>query len=180
MAFSHSYISCPFPFLHVDWNLILDMQGGPNHARNYCDAVSELQFGLPFFLLSPLTQSSSSHGWTKTQPILADVDKQEIHIQPQFYFMCHFSKCLRPQSIVVDTNVRESANHHTTSSPLVCVAAKTPDRRGMVAVVQNTGDEAISFRLHVSTGKDASAQESELIQIPPHAIQTLRWAEVIA
>ncbi len=22
----------------VDWNLVLDMQGGPNHGENYCDA----------------------------------------------------------------------------------------------------------------------------------------------
>ena len=59
----------------TDWNMLLDMQGGPNHLHNYCDA-----------------------------PILANVDNQTLHYQPHFYYMGHFSKFLQPDSARVATS----------------------------------------------------------------------------
>lgn len=53
----------------TDWNLLLDMQGGPNWAKNYVDA-----------------------------PILVDLSKQEFYRQPMFYYLGHFSKFIRPES----------------------------------------------------------------------------------
>ncbi|XP_045107178.1 lysosomal acid glucosylceramidase-like [Portunus trituberculatus] len=47
----------------VDWNLALDMIGGPNWAENFVDA-----------------------------PILVDKDKDEFYKNPMFYAMGHFSK----------------------------------------------------------------------------------------
>jgi len=54
----------------VDWNMILDMQGGPNHLKNFCDA-----------------------------PIIADANTQTVHYQVMYYMMGHFSKFMPPNSV---------------------------------------------------------------------------------
>lgn len=53
----------------VDWNLVLDKQGGPNWANNKVDA-----------------------------PILFDLDKQIFYEQPMYFYLGHFSKFIRPGS----------------------------------------------------------------------------------
>lgn len=52
-----------------DWNLVLDMKGGPNWADNLVDA-----------------------------PILVDIKKQIFYKQPMYYYLGHFSKFIRPES----------------------------------------------------------------------------------
>lgn len=54
----------------TDWNLVLDMEGGPNWAHNYVDS-----------------------------PILVDIDKQTFYRQPMFFYLGHFAKFIRPGSI---------------------------------------------------------------------------------
>lgn len=51
----------------TDWNLILDMQGGPNHVGNYCSA-----------------------------PMHVDGDKDSLTINNSYYYLGHFSKFIRP------------------------------------------------------------------------------------
>jgi glucosylceramidase len=53
----------------TDWNLLLDMQGGPNHKGNYCGA-----------------------------PILADVGKGRLHIQNSYYYIGHITRFVRPSA----------------------------------------------------------------------------------
>ncbi len=53
----------------VDWNMVLDKQGGPNWFKNWCGA-----------------------------PILVDPDKDEVYITPIYYVMAHFSKYIRPEA----------------------------------------------------------------------------------
>ena len=58
----------------TDWNLVLDVSGGPNHLKNLCDAN-----------------------------IIVDVDNQTGHGQPlimqaSYYYMGHFSRYLPPGS----------------------------------------------------------------------------------
>lgn len=53
----------------LDWNLLLDTMGGPNHKQNYCDA-----------------------------PLIVSPDYSSVHIQPKFYYMGHFSKYIPPDS----------------------------------------------------------------------------------
>lgn len=60
----------------IDWNLLLDAEGGPNHVGNNCDA-----------------------------PILLTPDKQGIHVQPKYYFMGHFSKYVPPGARRVESAV---------------------------------------------------------------------------
>lgn len=51
----------------VDWNLILDFKGGPNHKRNYCN--------------SPIMINKHKDGYIKT---------------PTFYYIGQFSKFIKP------------------------------------------------------------------------------------
>ena len=51
----------------VDWNLVLDELGGPNHVGNFCSA-----------------------------PILADTRTGEVHYQSSYYYLAHFSRFIRP------------------------------------------------------------------------------------
>jgi glucosylceramidase len=51
----------------IDWNMVLNIKGGPNHAGNFCDA-----------------------------PVLVDEDKGQINYQSSYYYMGHFSKYIRP------------------------------------------------------------------------------------
>lgn len=51
----------------TDWNILLDMQGGPNHVQNYCFA-----------------------------PVHADTKTGELHYLPAYYYIGHFSKFVRP------------------------------------------------------------------------------------
>lgn len=53
----------------IDWNMVLDKQGGPNWFKNWCGA-----------------------------PILVDPDQDEVYITPVYYVMAHFSKYIRPEA----------------------------------------------------------------------------------
>lgn len=50
----------------IDWNLILDRQGGPNHVGNYCDA-----------------------------PVMCDVDADTIDVKLSYSYIGHFSRFIR-------------------------------------------------------------------------------------
>jgi len=56
----------------IDWNLVLNEQGGPNHVGNYCDA-----------------------------PILADRPNQRLIYNSSYYFIWHFSRYIEPGSVRV-------------------------------------------------------------------------------
>ena len=51
----------------IDWNMVLDTQGGPNHAKNWCVA-----------------------------PVIAKPETDEVYYTPLYYVMEHFSKYFRP------------------------------------------------------------------------------------
>lgn len=68
----------------LDWNLILDEKGGPNHVGNYCDA-----------------------------PIIADTMTQEIHYNSSYYYIGQFSKYVKPGAvrIQVSSNIETVLQH---------------------------------------------------------------------
>ena len=51
----------------VDWNMVLDKQGGPNWFKNWCVA-----------------------------PVIVDPEKDEVYFTPIYYTLSHFSKFIRP------------------------------------------------------------------------------------
>ncbi|PNW26083.1 glycoside hydrolase family 30 protein [Formosa algae] len=56
----------------VDWNMVLDRQGGPNWFENWCVA-----------------------------PVIVDPDADEVYFTPLYYTMAHFSKYMRPGAEVI-------------------------------------------------------------------------------
>lgn len=64
----------------IDWNLVLDQNGGPNHAKNWCIA-----------------------------PVLVDTSLNEVYKTPLFYVMSHFSKFIRPNSKRIEWKCNSSA-----------------------------------------------------------------------
>lgn len=53
----------------IDWNMVLDRQGGPNWFKNWCLA-----------------------------PVIVDPDQDEVYFTPMYYTLSHFSKFIRPGS----------------------------------------------------------------------------------
>ncbi|WP_248722293.1 glycoside hydrolase family 30 beta sandwich domain-containing protein [Seonamhaeicola sp. ML3] len=56
----------------VDWNMVLDTNGGPNWFKNWCIA-----------------------------PVIVDPNKDEVYFTPLYYTMSHFSKYIRPEAKVI-------------------------------------------------------------------------------
>lgn len=56
----------------VDWNMVLDRQGGPNWFKNWCVA-----------------------------PVIVDPDADEVYFTPLYYTMAHFSKYIRPGAVIM-------------------------------------------------------------------------------
>ncbi len=56
----------------IDWNMVLDRQGGPNWFKNWCVA-----------------------------PVIVDPDKDEVYFTPIYYTLSHFSKYIRPNAVVI-------------------------------------------------------------------------------
>lgn len=56
----------------IDWNMVLNRQGGPNWFKNWCVA-----------------------------PIIVDEEADEVYLTPLYYIMAHFSKYIRPGAEVI-------------------------------------------------------------------------------
>lgn len=54
----------------IDWNMVLDTQGGPNWFKNWCVA-----------------------------PVIVDPGKDEVYFTPIYYTLAHFSKYIRPGAV---------------------------------------------------------------------------------
>ena len=63
----------------VDWNMVLDTQGGPNWFKNWCVA-----------------------------PVIVDPIKDEVYLTPLYYVMSHFSKFMRPGAIKIGCNINNN------------------------------------------------------------------------
>ena len=64
----------------VDWNMVLDRQGGPNWFKNWCVA-----------------------------PVIVDPDADEVYFTPIYYTMVHFSKYIRPGAKVISLDNSDNA-----------------------------------------------------------------------
>lgn len=81
----------------VDWNMVLDRQGGPNWFKNWCIA-----------------------------PIIVDPKADEVYYTPLYFIMTHFSKFIRPGAEVIgvdstDKNLMVTAAQNPDGSVAVVV-----------------------------------------------------------
>lgn len=54
---------------YIDWNILLDEKGGPNHVKNFCDA-----------------------------PIMYDINNDMVDTKLSFYYIGHFSRFIKPNA----------------------------------------------------------------------------------
>ena len=133
----------------IDWNIILDSTGGPNHLGNTCDA-----------------------------PMVTSESFDEVYLHPQYWYLGHFAKFVPPGSKVVRID-RVAANGDPNGygnadgvgvynfsaavaygmcppGPPRATALKTPD--GLVVVVLNCGDaEAVVRIVNGASGGGSAA-----------------------
>ncbi|MGB5510538.1 MAG: glycoside hydrolase family 30 beta sandwich domain-containing protein [Woeseiaceae bacterium] len=64
----------------IDWNIVLDRNGGPNHVGNFCGA-----------------------------PIMIDLESGQIYYTPIYYVLAQFSRTIRPgdQAVQADTQLED-------------------------------------------------------------------------
>lgn len=59
----------------IDWNVVLDQRGGPNHVGNFCGA-----------------------------PIMIDTESMQVYYTPIYYILAQFSRTIRPGDKAVQTD----------------------------------------------------------------------------
>jgi len=64
----------------TDWNILLNLQGGPNHLNNFCGA-----------------------------PVHADTGAQKLLFESPYYYMGQISKYITPGSIILNTGVSDGS-----------------------------------------------------------------------
>ena len=52
---------------YIDWNIVLDQRGGPNHVGNFCDA-----------------------------PVIVNTETKQVSYGASYYYIAHFSKYVKP------------------------------------------------------------------------------------
>ena len=90
-------------------------------------------------------------------PIHADMKTGELIYTPSYYYIGHFSKFIRPDAKRISTA--------SSRSNLLSTTFKNLDG-SFVTVVMNSSSDKIKYNLILGT-------EKTLVEIPPHAIQTL-------
>jgi glucosylceramidase len=131
----------------IDWNALLNKDGGPGHIRNPLPAA-----------------------------ILVDTAANTIYYTPVFYAMQHFSKYVLPQARIVTTTVTLAPGVTPTDydgtptqdgNAILAAAAKNPDG-GVAIVLFNETNAPVDCVVTMDTQSVADT-------IPPQAIQTLVW-----
>jgi len=104
----------------VDWNMVLDTQGGPNWFKNWCVA-----------------------------PVIVDPEKDEVYFTPLYYTMAHFSKFMRPGAVKIGCQINDKELMSTAvKNPdgTIAVVLFNPTEQEMaVEINQNNKKKTISI-----------------------------------
>ena len=68
----------------IDWNLLVDHEGGPNHLGNNCDAA-----------------------------LVTDESFEDLIVQPKFHYMAHFSKFIPPGAVRISSTAVGNFEYET-------------------------------------------------------------------
>lgn len=98
----------------IDWNMILDRQGGPNWFENWCVA-----------------------------PVIVDPQADEVYFTPLFYTMAQFSRFIRPDAVRIgfeseDKEIMVTAVQNTDSS--IAVVLFNPTEKSKVLKIDLVGN----------------------------------------
>jgi len=108
----------------VDWNLALDMQGGPNWSGNYVDA-----------------------------PIIINLKENKYIRQPMFYALAHFTKFIKPNSLNLEQNLSVKGSKLSWFSTVYSTSFRTPEN-DIVVVVSNTYNVDVKFTINVPENRN--------------------------
>jgi glucosylceramidase len=107
----------------IDWNLLLDSGGGPNHVGNFCSA-----------------------------PILADTESGELHYQSSYYAIGHFARFIQPgaRRILCATShdALEAAAFLNPDGQIAVVVLNQTDLTGPVALKVDGAMEVVTCPAH--------------------------------
>ncbi len=104
----------------IDWNMILDKQGGPNWAGNWCIA-----------------------------PVIVDPEREEVYFTPLYYTMAHFSRYIRPGAYRIgfdntDDNLKVTAVENPDGS--IAAAVFNPHKKPK-GVKLKLNDKSMEFSI---------------------------------
>lgn len=109
----------------IEWNLILDAQGGPNHLGNMCDApllavpyrvggVHNVSQNPPFEHMNhpfgPIVGDGRTREELDAMGMPAEYIDKGIIVQPMYFYMGHISRHVRPGSRAVHAIVNEASS----------------------------------------------------------------------
>lgn len=104
----------------IDWNMVLDKQGGPNWFKNWCAA-----------------------------PVLADIETDEVYLTPIYYVMTHFSKFIRPGAVRIglenSSDVLQATAFQNPNKEFVLVVFNESEIQKAFNVKLNGVDKQISI-----------------------------------
>jgi glucosylceramidase len=102
----------------IDWNLLLDITGGPNHVGNLCSA-----------------------------PILADIETGELRYQSSYYAIGHFSRFVQPGArrilCATSRDEVEAAAFRNPNGQIAVVLLNRSDERGLFTLNVD-GEQAVA------------------------------------
>lgn len=147
----------------VDWNMILDVDGGPDHWKDEQIAFkekyekgrcgeSDLSDTEKEFLLPCITTGI----WVGEAPVIVDHRTKEIKYSSSYYYIGHFSKFIRPGAVRI--------GHSMYTSLLEACTFENPGGE-KVAVVMNDGGCSRKLTLRY---RDEIAET----ELPAHSIVT--------
>lgn len=105
----------------IDWNIVLNEEGGPNHVGNYCDA-----------------------------PIIVNTKKDEVHYNSSYYYIGHFSKFIKPGARRVDVttglkDISVTAFKNKTGEVVVVVLNEMENDAAAILDLNNDGNLEITI-----------------------------------
>ena len=104
----------------IDWNMVLDKQGGPNWFKNWCLA-----------------------------PVIVDPEKDEVYFTPLYYTMAHFSKYIRPGAVRIgfenpDPSLMMTAAKNPDGSIAVILLNMNPEAE---SVMLSLGERTVNIQI---------------------------------
>ena len=136
----------------IDWNIVLDDKGGPNHVGNYCDA-----------------------------PVLVS-DNGDITYNPSFYYIGHFSRFIKEKARVLNTSIDSWMTPQTVDGRIADYMEATSainEDGSIVLVVMNRTEADMLFTINLSGKKEKAIgytatmkKEDKVYCCPPRSMQT--------
>ena len=129
---------------YVDWNLLVDYTGGPNHLGNNCDAniVADPQ--------RKLTNKTSGAGYS------------EVVLRPSYYMLGHIARFARRGSVRLGVSFKVEGGGNKggegvlLGADFVDVAAFTMPNGSTSVILLNRGEQTVEYTLRdKATGREA-------------------------